>query len=133
MAHMQERKQSPIFVKTYDLLLWLLEHTARFPKHERFRMARRVEESVFAFYDLLLQAGRLAEERTKDKRRLLLQADLELDRLRFYVRMCQDLKPNTVQIRPCARPQGAKLRYLNGIDLKPQAPRNHMSQDGRHE
>ena len=92
MTCVQERKQSPVFVKTYDLLLWLLERTARFPRHERFRMARRVEESAFAFYDLLLQAGRLGQGRDSDKRRLLLQADLELDRVRLHVRMCQDLK-----------------------------------------
>ncbi len=55
-------------------------------------MARRVEESAFAFYDLLLQAGRLPEERREEKRQLLLRADLELDRLRLSVRMCQDLK-----------------------------------------
>jgi hypothetical protein len=28
---MSRRKQSPIFVKTYDFLLWLLGRTARFP------------------------------------------------------------------------------------------------------
>jgi len=88
----QDRKQSPIFVKTYDLLLWLLGRTARFPKNERFRMARRVEESAFAFYDLILQAGRMGNDRARDKRRLLLRADLELDRLRLNVRLCQDLK-----------------------------------------
>ena len=49
MVAVQDRKQSPIFVKTYDLLLWLLERSARFPKNERFRMARRLEESAFAF------------------------------------------------------------------------------------
>jgi hypothetical protein len=92
MAPVKDRKQSPMFVKTYDLLLWLLGRTARFPKNERFRMARRVEESAFAFYDLILQAGRLGNERARDKRRLLLQADLELDRLRLTVRLCQDLK-----------------------------------------
>ena len=91
-APVNDRRQSPIFVKTYDLQLWLLERTARFPKHERFRIARRVEESMFSFYDLILQAGRLGDERTKDKRRLLLQADLELDRLRLTIRLCQDLK-----------------------------------------
>lgn len=85
-------KQSPIFAKTYDLLLWLLGRTARFPKHERFRMAKRLEEGAFAFYDLLLEAGRLPTEQTREKKRLLAQADLELDRLRFTVRLCQDLK-----------------------------------------
>ena len=68
---MHDRKQSPIFVKTYDLLLWLLERTARFPKQERFRMGRKLEESVFAFHDLILQAGRMGDGRAKEKRRIL--------------------------------------------------------------
>jgi len=38
-------KQSPIFVKTYDLLVWLLGRTGNFSKNERFRMAKRVEDS----------------------------------------------------------------------------------------
>lgn len=92
LAHMSGGKQSPIFVKTYDLLLWLLGRTARFPKNERFRLAKRLEESAFAFYDLLLQAGRLPAGQIGEKKRLLMQADLELDRLRFTVRLCQDLK-----------------------------------------
>ena len=71
-------KQSPIFVKTYDLLVWLLGRTGNFPKNERFRMARRLEDSAFAFHDLLLQAGRLSKERREEKRRLLLRADVEL-------------------------------------------------------
>ena len=32
-------------------MLWLLNHTEEFPKSERFRMARRLEESMFAFHD----------------------------------------------------------------------------------
>jgi len=89
---MSRGKQSPIFVKTYDFLVWLLGRTARFPKNERFRLARRLEESAFAFYDLLLQAGRLPTGQRGEKRRLLARADLELDRLRLTVRLCQDLK-----------------------------------------
>jgi hypothetical protein len=89
---MSRSKQSPIFVKTYDFLLWLLGRTAKFPKNERFRMAKRLEETAFAFYDLLLQAGRLPAGQQGEKRRLLVQADLELDRLRLTVRLCQDLK-----------------------------------------
>ncbi|MDY6874857.1 MAG: hypothetical protein SWK90_01450 [Chloroflexota bacterium] len=45
---MSRGKQSPIFAKTYDFLLWLLGRTARFPKNERFRMAKRLEERAFA-------------------------------------------------------------------------------------
>jgi hypothetical protein len=80
----ETRKQSPIFSKTSDFILWLLDHTEKYPKSERFRLARRLEDSAFAFYDLLIQAAR-----SKQKRRILLQADLELDKLRLYMRMAQ--------------------------------------------
>lgn len=80
----QTRRQSPIFTKTYDFILWLLEHTEKFPKSERFRLARRLEDSAFTFYEMLIRAAR-----SKQKRTVLLQADLELDKLRLYVRMAQ--------------------------------------------
>lgn len=49
-------KASPIFVKTYDFTKWLLEHTIKFPKSQRFVMAKRIEDAVLNFYDLLLLA-----------------------------------------------------------------------------
>jgi len=36
--------ESPAFVKAYDLLKWLLPATAKFPKQQRFVLARRVLE-----------------------------------------------------------------------------------------
>jgi uncharacterized membrane protein len=74
---------SPIFSKTYDLILWLLNHTEKFPKSERFRLARRLEDAAFDFYDLLVSAARSSRR----KAATLLDADLALDRLRFYVRL----------------------------------------------
>lgn len=50
-------KQSPIFSKTYDFLRWLLLHTEKFPKSERFRLARRLEDTCFEFYELLIQSA----------------------------------------------------------------------------
>ncbi len=76
-------RQSPIFSKTYDFLLWLMNHTERFPKSERFRMARRLEDTAFAFYETLVQAART----TRRQRNVLLSADLELDKLRLYLRL----------------------------------------------
>ncbi len=78
-----ETRQSPIFSKTYDFLLWLMNHTERFPKSERFRMARRLEDTAFAFYELLIRAARNKRRR----RAILLDADLELDKLRLYLRL----------------------------------------------
>lgn len=85
---MDDRKQSPLFTKTTDFILWLLEHTEKFPKSERFRMGKRLEDSVFQFYELLIEATRS----TKRKRQLLIQADVELEKLRLYVRMSQRRK-----------------------------------------
>lgn len=76
-------KQSPIFSKTYDFILWLLNHTESFPKSERFRMGKRLEDSAFEFYELLIQATRTS----KRKRQVLLDADLVLDQLRLYMRL----------------------------------------------
>lgn len=75
-------KQSPIFTKTYDFTLWLLAHTERFPKSERFRLAKRLEDTTFAFYERLIDATRSSRTRS-----ILLDADLELDKLRLYFRL----------------------------------------------
>ena len=94
---MDERKHewthSPIFTRTSDFILWLLDHTEKFPKSERFRMAKRLEDSVFSFYELLIEATRT----TKRKRSLLIKADVELEKLRLYVRMSQQRKLTSIK------------------------------------
>jgi len=82
-----ETKQSPLFSKTYDLLLWLLAHNDKFPKIERFRLAKRLEDTIFAIYNLFLDAAYIP-----DKQRSLRCADVELKRLLFYLRLCHSRK-----------------------------------------
>jgi len=84
---MIERPASPIFAKTYDLLQWLVPLVTKYPKDQRFRLARRVEDSAFAFYELLMQAAR-----ERDPKPTLRRADLDLDRLRLYLRLSRDLE-----------------------------------------
>lgn len=80
-----DRKQSPIFSRSTDFLLWLLNHTENFPKSERFRMAKRLEDTAFEYYQLLIEASRSS----KDKRHLLVRADVELEKLRLFIRLSQ--------------------------------------------
>lgn len=87
---MFERNNSPIFSKTYDLLLWLNNHTGHFPKSERFRLAKRIEDAAFDFYDNLLQAVGSAADLSA-----LSRADYELTRLRFLVRLAKDRQFST--------------------------------------
>jgi len=89
---MDDRKQSPIFSRTSDFIIWLLNHTEKFPKSERFRMAKRLEDSAFSFYELLIEATRS----TKRKRQHLIKADVELEKLRLYVRMSQQRKLTSI-------------------------------------
>jgi hypothetical protein len=81
-------KQSPVFTKTYDLLLWLIPATAKWPRTQRHLLTRRVQEAALNFQDLILRAG-LSPNEQKDP--FLSEADIELARLRFYLRLCQDL------------------------------------------
>lgn len=79
---MVEREQSPIFVKTSNFLLCLMQHTEKYPRSERFRLAKRIEDAAFNFYENLIQAVK-----SREKRRHLLAADLELDKVRLYLRL----------------------------------------------
>lgn len=83
---MIRHKPSPIFSQSYDFILWLLHHTESFPKSERFRLARRLEDSAFEFNELLMKANR----RTKRKQATLLDADLTLEKLQLYIRISHD-------------------------------------------
>lgn len=111
-------KQSPIFSKTFDFLVWLLDHTKKFPKSERFRMARRLEDTAFEFYDLLIKA-------TRHKRRkaaILLEADVTLERLRHYIRLSNHCKLTTTKqyqyaskvLLEIGKLLGGWLKSLNG-------------------
>lgn len=80
-------KQSPIFVKHYDLMLWLIPRTLTFPKSQRGVLARQIQTELFRIYELLVRAS------THDlPRPILAEADQGLTRLRTYLRLSRDLK-----------------------------------------
>jgi hypothetical protein len=91
------RGESPIFTKTYDLLLWLTGRVSQFRKEHRFRLARRIEDAAFDFHERLLLATRAGSSR--EEMRLLLQADVELDKLRTYVRLAADPQLKLLTLR----------------------------------
>lgn len=84
--------QSPIFVKTYDLLLWLIPRTTTFPREQRFVLARHVQDIVLRFQEYLIEAGTLPQKNRQGKLACLNKADVELTKLRFHLRLCRDLK-----------------------------------------
>jgi four helix bundle protein len=83
--------QSPIFAKTYDLLLWLIPRTTTFPREQRFVLARQVQETALRFQECLIEAAALPKEKRPAKLEWLNRADVELTKLRFHLRLCRDL------------------------------------------
>jgi hypothetical protein len=80
-------KQAPIYVKTHDLLDWLVPHLEGWPRPQRFFLARQVLESATQFYRLLLRARKVQKE---DRAQVLLDADVELETLKALMRLGQE-------------------------------------------
>jgi len=81
------RPQSPLFVKAYDFLLWLIPLTLKYPKSQRFLLAERLSRMALDFYDLILEA--VMEPGQQGER--LDQADRLLTKIRLYLRLSYDL------------------------------------------
>jgi hypothetical protein len=83
---MTTTRQSPIFVRTYDLIQWLLPHTSGWPRHYRFTLTQELVRAALRFQERILEAS-LTDETAKR----LAQADVELQKLRLYLRLGYDL------------------------------------------
>ncbi|MBN1137801.1 MAG: diversity-generating retroelement protein Avd [Anaerolineae bacterium] len=80
--------ESPLFAKTYDLLAYLFPAVDKFPRSHRAVLGRRIQETGLGMLDLLLSARKCPVEQRGS---LLRQADLELDKLRYAVRLCHGI------------------------------------------
>ena len=80
-------KQAPIYIKTHDLLDWLVPHLESWPRPQRFFLARQTLESATQFYRLLLRARKV---QGNERRQALLDADVELEILKALLRLGQE-------------------------------------------
>ena len=83
---MDEAKEMVILTRTYDLLLWLLPRTERFPKTQRFVLTKRLQDAALDFQEALF----LANAHSGRARLAHLQdADAHLNKLRLYLRLAR--------------------------------------------
>ncbi len=85
---MECKTSSPLFVKTYDLLLWLLPQTAKFPRARRHTLTNRLEGALLDFQGAAIRANR---GRGPTRLAGLQEAQAHLDQTRFLVRLSTDL------------------------------------------
>ena len=77
----------PVISKVYDLVLWLLNQIPKFPRSHRFVLGDRIENSILEVLELLIEAAY-----TRDKVILLRQTGIQLEKLRYLIRISKDLK-----------------------------------------
>ncbi|MBX3038739.1 MAG: diversity-generating retroelement protein Avd [Anaerolineales bacterium] len=80
-------QESPIFSRTYDLVLWLVPQVNKFPRVHRFGIGERVIRHTLDFQETIIKAGLSKKDRSK----LLDEADVQLALLRQHLRLCKDL------------------------------------------
>lgn len=79
--------ESPIFVRVYDLLLWLIPAVEKFPRSQRPVLGRAVQEAALALQEHLTTAGL-----SSAPLEALERADVALALLRTRLRLCYDLR-----------------------------------------
>ena len=87
-------KESPLYIKTYDFLLWLVPQVQKFPKTHRFALSERVQRLAFDFQDSLVAAGKATGNIRLDH---LIQADIQLAQLRIWIRLARDLQALSIR------------------------------------
>ncbi|MBI5242518.1 MAG: diversity-generating retroelement protein Avd [Elusimicrobia bacterium] len=76
-----------VFTKAYDFTLWMMNHTAKYPKSARFSVASRIENRLLDFMGAVLRGNR-----GQEKLPALAQADMALEELRILLRLSKDMR-----------------------------------------
>ena len=84
---MKKDQELIVITKTYDLVLWSCNHTSKFPRNHRFVLGERIERNLYGLLETLIAA-----KHTKNRQRLLEEANLNLEVLRFQMRLAKDLQ-----------------------------------------
>ena len=76
-----------IFQKMYEFLLWLYPAVKKFPKSEKYVLGERIEKTA-----LNVMEGIIASNCEFDKTETLKKTNVELEKLRIFIRLAKDQK-----------------------------------------
>jgi hypothetical protein len=85
-------EEKPVVHQMYDLIKWLIPQIAKLPRSHKFTLGDRITNLALDTLDLLIQAVYIHR-----KLELLQKANLNLERLRYLIRLCYDL--NLLQLK----------------------------------
>ena len=107
--------ESPLFVRTYDFMLWLIPQVQKFPRVHRFGVGERIQRLALDFQDSIVAAGKNKSEKRFEK---LTQADIHLEQLRVWMRFARDNHLITVRQYEHAARSMSEVGRLLGAWLK---------------
>jgi four helix bundle protein len=84
---MSETRELIIYQKHYDFMLYSFPIIGRFPKEQRFVLGQQIENSMLEIGQMIVHANKLRQKKGK-----LYEIDIELEKLRFLIRLAKDLK-----------------------------------------
>jgi hypothetical protein len=90
-------QEMPIFIRSYEFLSWLVPISNHFPRSSRFTFTQRLLNAAFDLSETLQSANL---KRGTARKECLNEADLHLDKVRFYLRLAvrwQWLSPGQYQ------------------------------------
>jgi len=79
-----------LFQKMYDFSLWLIPHTEKFPKSQRFALAKSVNDITINVLTAIVNMN--FEKNNIEKEKKIDSLNLEIDKLRILLRLSKDLK-----------------------------------------
>ena len=81
-------QQNTILVQTYELLKYLIGVLKHFPREQKFLIGDRVQGLVSDILELFIEAFYSSGKAKKEK---LVQANILLEKLRYYIRLAYEL------------------------------------------
>lgn len=80
-------KDLQIFKKMYEFLLWLYPTVKKFPKSEKYVLGERIEKTA-----LNVMEGIIVSNCEFEKTEALKKTNVELEKLRIFIRLAKDQK-----------------------------------------
>jgi hypothetical protein len=77
----------PILRAYYDFVLWLMPKMGKFPREHRVSLGQRIEFLLYQILEKLIRA-----KFSRQRRELLESINIDLEVLRFQVRLAKDLR-----------------------------------------
>ena len=83
---MKKTEELIVITKTYDLIVWTVNHTSRFPRNHRHVLGTRIEQQLYDVLELLIEA-----KFSRQRRAQLENTNRKLETLRFLLRLAKDV------------------------------------------